>query len=253
MAFSKTFSTADVLELVVHYEYYGNERCTPLDIGVADLLNLGEYGLTAFIGSKIQYIGRMSCVRLCFRNEENSWVDLNETSFPRLLRHARRSSTSDVATLHIRVVDGASPYEKKCFRNDATSDRRVGDIGDSSRRGLSYEKPVPKRARQDGNYDDSFVYKSPMEVDIDLKTAEMNAKKVEYEEYVKRYEYLKGKLTPTIPADKRKRICSNCHQRGTGHHRGNCPNTLCQSAVQCGELDMNGIETNSKNSRVSRR
>ena len=86
-----------------------------------------------------------------------------------------------------------------------------------------------------------FLYKSPAQIEIDLKTQEVEKKKKEVSFLSEKYNNLSKEYQPRMFRDASKSICGNCHLRG--HDKKRCPGVKCDSELICGEIDKHPSET----------
>nr|XP_022296265.1 uncharacterized protein LOC111106037 [Crassostrea virginica] len=108
MALSKLVDGLDEVDIKVHYTYYNENRVTPISIEFNELTSLGYIGLEAVIQSQIKYIGRMSVVRIAYKDKEGDYVDLTYNNYNIFLRTVG-SADDDTPVINVRVTEGTSP------------------------------------------------------------------------------------------------------------------------------------------------
>lgn len=83
-------------------------------------------------------------------------------------------------------------------------------------------------------------FKSPGQLELDLKKQEVEKKQKEVLLLTEKYEKLSNDYRPNMFRDTSKSLCSNCHTRG--HDRKKCRLEQCESAQICGEIDKHSNE-----------
>lgn len=112
MALSKTVSDEEI-DIKVHYKYYRENRCTVITMEIRELMSIGYSGLERTERGHVQYLGRMSEIRMSYKDEQDDYVDLcsyNFNRFMRVLRYAK--SVSGIPLTNIRVVEGCHLFHK---------------------------------------------------------------------------------------------------------------------------------------------
>ena len=91
--------------------YYNENRFIPISIEFNELTSLGYIGLEAVIQSQIKYIGRMSHVRIDYKDTEGDYVDPTYNNYNRFLRTLRTlgSADDDTPLINVMVTEGTSP------------------------------------------------------------------------------------------------------------------------------------------------
>lgn len=112
------------------------------------------------IWENVPRLRRLASVRICYKDHEGHWVDVDERNYSKFIK------TGNV--INIRAVGGISPAPKPTasIPNQMTTTKRelfpqITGTGTTS------------TSTADRN---SFVYKSPLEMDIELKQNELKAK-----------------------------------------------------------------------------
>lgn len=77
------------IDFKIHYDYYGEKRCTMIGVSLRELLSLGYVGLEGLIQSQIRYLGRMPVLRIMYKDDENDFIDMMETNFKKFIRQVR--------------------------------------------------------------------------------------------------------------------------------------------------------------------
>lgn len=88
----------------------------------------------------------------------------------------------------------------------------------------------------DSSYNDKFIYKSPVQIDIELKEEELDLKRAELRSLETAYQDKASTFNLNVVKDKSKKRCAKCHLR-VNHTQRNCDIGLCEDIRQCGELD----------------
>jgi hypothetical protein len=225
---SDSLQSSDILEEIdfkVHYDYHSSDRCTPFS-AVFDVLKCIEFGdFCQVIQDHVPYLRRLTSVRITYKDEEGHWVDVDERNYSKFIKTGK--------LINIRVVDGQSP----CPAQKQLPTRSDSDSRGMSKRQLFQTQPrVSTATATERNESTSFLYKSPLEIDIDLKENELCAKEMELREYKRKYESLDAEYNPRVPRGTGK-LCHKCHTR-EGHTRTKCTNVPCTSVLICGEVDV---------------
>ena len=82
----------------------------------------------------------------------------------------------------------------------------------------------------------AFLYKSPVAIDIELKTEEMTLKRAELQSLQDAYNTKASAFNINVSKDKTRKRCAKCHLRVNHTHR-NCDIGTCEDIRQYGELD----------------
>jgi hypothetical protein len=200
------------VDFKVHYDYHNTERCTAFSVAF-DVLTCIDYAdFSRIVQDNVPYLRRLASVRICFKDQEGHWVDVDERNYTKFVKTGK--------LINIRVVDGMSP----CHSKSVATEQKHGQV--ASKRQLFDSASGEK----------TFIYQSPLEIDIELKQNELRAKEMEFEEYKRKYEQLDNEYNPKVPRATGK-LCHKCHTRD-GHTRSRCKNEPCTNVVICGELDV---------------
>ena len=213
MACSKA-KFCEEIQFKCHYKYHSDDRCTSIviDYGILTALCLKDF--CEYLQNEIPYLQRLPLIRACYRDDEGHWVDIDERNYFNFINAGQR--------INIKILDARSPAPDKTYNA-----QHSGGQCATSKRQLNYNT--------ESNCD-KLVYKSPMEMDLDLKENEIKIKDEEFKSYCEKYEDLHQQYNPSIPKSSRK-LCHNCHAR-EGHSKAKCPNLECQNILECGEIDL---------------
>lgn len=145
MALSKTVSDEEI-DIKVHYKYYRENRCTVITMEIRELMSIGYSGLERIERGHVQYLGRMSEIRMSYKDEQDDYVDLcsyNFNRFMRVLRYAK--SVSGIPLTNIRVVEGVSPFPQGKRAQASRGSRRTELVEDQGTpnacKGLNFGVP----------------------------------------------------------------------------------------------------------------
>ena len=222
MSLSKNIRYSEDIEIKTHYQYHGSDRCTVLFVPYHSLISMELPGFIAHVKNEIPYLGRMNDIRICYKDLEDHWVDIDQRTYKHFINMGLK--------INIRIHDAQSPASDKSYRDRPCTS--------TSKRQLEFSAQVvePGPNPSDSATDAQLTYRSPMEIELSLKEDELNQKKSEIEEYKIRFENLDSMYNPKIPKGTKK-LCHNCHSRD-GHSKARCPHPKCDSAAECGEIDV---------------
>lgn len=154
----------------------------------------------SFLKEEIPYLNRLDTLRVCFQDEEKTYIDMTPKNYHRFLRLSTFTFQSDVPKINIKVLEGASPAIVK----------------------KETEKPLGRSSRTlnfDFNAEEYKVtYRSPLELEMDLKRREISNKEKENSLLTKQFESMSREFHPTVYQDTSKNVCTKCHLR-MGHTR----------------------------------
>lgn len=202
MSFSKEVKSGnDALDIKVHYQYHGNERCGLVDTTFNSLYGMDFDSFVGFLKDEIPQLLRLDTLRICFQDEEKSYIDMTPRNFHRFLRLSTYTFQSDIPKINIKVLEGASPAVVK--KKDVIEKQ----FGPGASRSLNFDPDEYK-----------LSYKSPMELEIDLKRKEIADKERLASIMTKQYEKLSREFNPNVYQDTSKCVCTKCHLR-MGHTR----------------------------------
>ncbi|XP_053403747.1 uncharacterized protein LOC123524212 [Mercenaria mercenaria] len=232
MASSK-FVGSDPVDIKVHYEYHGTQRCALIDCNYADLFGMGYTEFEHFLKSEIPFLQRLFVLKISFLDDENTYVDLTERNYHRFLKLATHAFKSGTPKISVKVQEGSSPAVKGLsslgsFNTDGTS---------TSKRSLNFPDDNEYRL------DCTSKYRSPIELEIDLKQREVMLKNNELSEITKQYDKVWQEYNP-VPAvftDNSKGLCTRCHLR-LGHTKNRCHMDECISSSVCGLIERHPAE-----------
>ena len=162
----------------------------------------------------IHHLRRLACIRICIFDEDE-YVDLTERNFRKFVKNALQGEPR----MKLKILDGASP----AIKPQIPSNRSV--------------EPAAKKELSYSIHETDFKFKSPAELDIEAKEAEVNEKIKAVESMNSRYHELSNDMNTNVWRDRSKRICHNCHKR-TGHDKKTCKDGKCTDVRVCGELDL---------------
>lgn len=145
MALSKTVSDEEI-DIKVHYKYYRENRCTVITMEIRELMSIGYSGLDRIERGHVQDLGRMSEIRMSYKDEQDDYVDLcsyNFNRFMRVLRYAK--SVSGIPLTNIRVVEGVLPFPQGKRAQASRGSRRTELVEDQGTpnacKGLNFGVP----------------------------------------------------------------------------------------------------------------
>lgn len=99
------------MDIKIHYKYYGEDRCTVITMEVRELIPIGYSGLERIVRGHVQYFGRMSEIRMSYKDKQDDYVDLCSYNFTVLCKFWAKS-VSGIPLTNIRVVEGVSPFQQ---------------------------------------------------------------------------------------------------------------------------------------------
>ena len=203
----KTFENdMDTLDIKVHYIYHGMERCGLTDVSFSDLYTMDYCEFSKFLAREIPQLARLDVMRISFLDDEKSYVDLTPRNFHRFVRLSTYTFKSNNPRINIKVLEGSSPLVKA----DANSEKKVHGAENNfiSKRSLDFNSAEYKKQ-----------YKSPVELDIELKNRELKSKQNELDRIKHKYNDV-WKEYNSVHAfqDTSKSVCTKCHLR-LGHTR----------------------------------
>lgn len=206
------------IQVKVHYDYHGSERCTPIfiDFEILSALTLDDF--LDYLKNEVPYLRRMQQIRLCFMDKEKHWVDLVTSIYPTFIKAG--------PLVNVKVLDGMSPVTP--LPKDTT---RRDDLPRVSKRHLQF----PEVEFSD-DINSKATYKSPMEIDIMDKETCIREKELELSYYKAKFDRMDMEYNPKVPRGSRN-LCHKCHGR-EGHTKSKCPHPPCEDVMSCGEIDM---------------
>lgn len=78
---------------------------------VREFMSIGYSGLERIVRGHVQYLGRMSEIRMSNKDEHDDYVDLCSYKFNRFMRvSSYAKSVNGIPLTNIRVVEGVSPF-----------------------------------------------------------------------------------------------------------------------------------------------
>ena len=150
----------------------------------------------SFLKNEVPYLTRLDTLRICFQDEEKTYIDMTSKNFHRFLRLSTFTFQSDIPKINIKVLEGASPAIIK-----KETEKPLG----LSSRALNFDADEYK-----------LTYKSPLELEMDLKRREISEKETSL--LTKQFENMSREFNPTVYQDTSKNVCTKCHLR-MGHTR----------------------------------
>lgn len=236
MALSKLVDGLDEVDIKVHYTYYNENRVTPISIEFNELTSLGYIGLEAVIQSQIKYIGRMSVVRIAYKDKEGDYVDLTYNNYNRFLRTLRTlgSADDDTPVINVRVTEGTSPghYVQKSASEPIPG--RESFI--PARKELTFAPPEVQVSEQLNDPLDFYTYRSPIELSLDELNGDIRELEVQVESAKVHLTGIQEKYCNAPPrAFGNGKQCGNCHLR-LDHTSRQCRIEKCLTSQQCGDV-----------------
>lgn len=116
MACSKL--SPDNLDIKVHFHYHGIERCALIDTSFNTVYGMDYTAFSEFLKDEIPQLYKLNTLRVCFRDDEGTYIDLSSKNYHRFLRLSTFAFKSDVPKINIKVLEGASPAVSKKFDED---------------------------------------------------------------------------------------------------------------------------------------
>ena len=101
--------------MISRYITPNENRVTPISIEFNELTLLRYIGLEAVIQSQIKYTGRMSVIKIAYKDKEGDYVDLTTTTTTNFLRTLRTldSTDDDTPVINVRVIEGTGHNVQK--------------------------------------------------------------------------------------------------------------------------------------------
>ncbi|MCG8033322.1 MAG: hypothetical protein JAZ03_14240 [Candidatus Thiodiazotropha taylori] len=189
----------DALDIKVHYQYHGSERCGLVDTTFNSLYGMDFEAFMSFLKDEIPQLNRLDTLRVCFQDEEKTYIDMTPKNYHRFLRLSTFTFQSDIPKINIKVLEGASPAIMKR--------KETGKPPGLSSRALNFD---PDKYQ--------VTYKSPLELEMDLKRREITEKEKETSLLTKQFEKMSREFNPNVFQDTSKNVCTKCHLR-MGHTR----------------------------------
>ena len=214
-------SDSDFIDLKVHYEYYGQSRCSLVDVGYSALYAMEYSDLVDFLKCEIPQVNKLTVVRLAFMDDEGTFIDLTARNFHRFLRLSTQCFQNQTPRITIKVIEGSSPAPQRQTANADTSSSfksstATAGTNAEARKQLVFDKETYKQE-----------YKSPVEIESMLKKRELERKEVEFGEITQVYEekWQEFNPVPAAPIDTSKSLCTRCHLR-MGHTKNRSVHSL---------------------------
>ena len=114
----------------------------------------------------------MNALRVCFQDDEGTFIDLTPKNYHRFLRLSTYAFKTDVPKINIKVLEGASPAPPKKQENKQETIH--------SKRNLCFDSAEYRQT----------YYKSPIELEIELKKQEIVSKEKEVGILLEKYDKL---------------------------------------------------------------
>lgn len=223
------------IDFKIHYDYYGEKRCTMIGVSLRELLSLGYVGLEGLIQSQIRYLGRMPVLRIMYKDDENDFIDMMETNFKKFIRQVRSIQICDRAVVNLKVTEGSSPAGNKVGLSDDRSKSKCVNVeqdpGPQARKGLDFPTLSPDSEQ---SMFDFFEYKFPLDHSLQYIEEEMNQLEVQVQSAKERVTELTDRYCAVVQG--RGKQCSNCHLR-LDHNIRQCRIDKCVTSEQCGDLN----------------
>lgn len=193
-------NASETVDIKVHYTYNGTQRCSLIDCAYPKLYEMCFEEFADYLHEEVPQLKRLDKVKsLTFLDDEDTYVDLTPRNFHRFVRLACVGK-SEVPKVNIKVLEGSSPAPKCCSYRDTR------DGSSLSRKTLDYEELV------------KVTYRSPIEIDLDLKRKELHFKETELALVQSKYDDLLKKYNPMLHNHGTKPLCNRCHLR-LGHNK----------------------------------
>lgn len=194
----------DLIDLKVKFDYNGQQRCALIDVMYSELYSMDFLTFSEFLTREIPQLQRISVLRISFLDEEQTYIDLTKRNFHRFLRLSTHTFKSATPKINLLVQEGSSPLVK--------TPRAKTSVPESFTTKRSLFDPDETKKE--------FEYKSPVELEIDLKSREVKKKEAEVIEVSRMYDlkYREFNPVPNGLSDPSKTLCTRCHLR-LGHSK----------------------------------
>ena len=108
------FLCGDIIDIKVHYNYHGQERCGLVDCNYSDLYGMSYMEFENLLKREIAFLNRLSVMRISFHDDE-TYIDVTEGIFlNRFLKLAIKSfNIDDNPKINLKCVEGSSPLVVK--------------------------------------------------------------------------------------------------------------------------------------------
>ena len=157
---------------------------------------MGYEKFTEFLKVEIPQLSRLSVMRGSFLDDEKKCIYLTPRNFHRFIRLATYSFKSQVPKINVKIQEGSSPLVVRTRQQTSVSEPEA-----ASKRSLVFDS---------GEYSSHF-YRSPVEMDIELKKREIQTKENELKMLQKKYDDLRKEYNPPVCFDSSKTVCTRCH------------------------------------------
>lgn len=189
----------DAIDIKVHYTYHSQQRCGLIDTTFNKLYSMDYFSFVEHLKIEIPQLNKLEVLRVCFMDEEKTYIDLTAKNFHRFLRLATVCFQSDIPKINLKVLEGSSPMPKPSSENKKP---------DSSK---------PKRLFDSDEYVKT-PYRSPIELELNLKRQLIQQKEKEYLLAQSKYDALSSEYVVKGYQDTSKTVCTRCHLR-LGHSK----------------------------------
>ena len=88
-------------------------RCSLIDTNFNALYGMDYHAFAEFLKEEIPQLFKLSALRVCFQDDEGTFIDLTPQNYHRFLRLSTFAFKTDVPKINIRVSEGASPAPQK--------------------------------------------------------------------------------------------------------------------------------------------
>ncbi|XP_045207107.1 uncharacterized protein LOC123559398 [Mercenaria mercenaria] len=212
----------DALDIKVHYSYHGQQRCGLIDTTFNNLYSMDYFSFINHLKCEIPQLNKLEVLRVCFMDEEKTYIDLTAKNFHRFLRLATLCFQSDIPKINLKVLEGSSPMPKPDSENKKS------------------ETSKPKRLFDSEEYVKT-PYRSPIELELSLKRQLLSQKEKEFMLAQSKYDAVSNEYVVKGYQDTSKTVCTRCHLR-LGHTRNRCHMDECTTARNCGNIDRHAAE-----------
>ena len=153
---------------------------------------------TSFLKDEVPYWNCLDTLWVCFQDDEKTYIDMTPKNYHRFWWLSTFMFQSDIPKINIKVLEGASP---------ATIKKETQKPLGLSSKALNFNAEEYK-----------LTYKSPLELEMDLKLREISEKEKETSLLTKQFETMSREFDPTVYQDTSKKVCTKCQLR-MGHTR----------------------------------
>lgn len=105
MACSKELKHVDTLDIKVHFNYHSTERCALIGTSFNTLYGMDYQAFSEFLKDEVPQLYKLNTLRVCFQDDEGTYVDLTSKNFHRFLRLSTFAFKTEVPKINIKVME----------------------------------------------------------------------------------------------------------------------------------------------------